>query len=452
MPDPLQTVQAGGLPTYGPGSSPAATPPTSTPPTASTPQAPTQAQTPPPSGLFGAQPSPAAPFQFQTYLQTAIDRLNSVNPLLQQKNLLVKHLYDSPLSPDEIKTLPQSLQQSIATGDRSEVEMQLHLMNDQIAGRTQTLNTSIDFLTRGYESSVTAAQTQYQNSVAEVEKFATLYGPKAASVMTQLYGPQKIAQMKNMGIDVNALTSQTVPTQNIEIRNGAGSVPGGTDAIVQSYVDGLKAGTVTSIAQVPAAYKNLVSVAASQQGVQTPLSDRRQVMAANGIIANYLNLPEYTLTANALPYLLKIDAASTIPGSVSDQELLDSFTKLSTAGGVITDAQVSVITGGRSLADTANVMAKKLAEGGVLSDDQRQQIIKLGHASYENLKKGYQPIYDKAVEKLQASGIPEQFWTLPDLNTLSSLAETAVAGGDSSSGETNANTTFDNLFKQYGGN
>lgn len=225
----------------------------------------------------------------------------------------------------------------------------------------------------------------------------------------------------------------------------------------QSYVEGIRNGTITSIAQVPPAYKSVVADLMAQQGVTSPLADRRFVMASNGIIANYIALPEYQLTANALPYLLKIDAAMTVPGSASDQELLDSFTKLSTAGGVITDAQVKVITDGRSAADWVDVAAKKLASGGVLSDAQRQQVYELGQKSYANLKIGYQPIYDQATKQLVASQIPSEFWTLPDLNTLSALSEAAVnAGGVTSTFSNTAtnpptgSTSYDSYLKAIG--
>ena len=127
-----------------------------------------------------------------------------------------------------------------------------------------------------------------------------------------------------------------------------------TSDVVQSYVDGIKNGTVTSIAQVPAAYKSLVSVAMSNQGVESPLGDQRWVKTANGIVANYIALPGYSLTANGLPYLQRIAAAEANPGSVSDQDLLDSLTKLNTAGNAITDAQVGLITGGKSFSDVAS--------------------------------------------------------------------------------------------------
>jgi hypothetical protein len=101
---------------------------------------------------------------------------------------------------------------------------------------------------------------------------------------------------------------------------------------------------------------------------------------------------------------------------------------MSTAGGVITDAQVSVITGGQTLADALSVYSNKIAsQGGVLSDAQRQQIYQLAQLTFKNLQAGYQPIYDKATSALTNAGIPSQYWTLPDLNSLAALSEAAVA-------------------------
>ena len=213
---------------------------------------------------------------------------------------------------------------------------------------------------------------------------------------------------------------------------------------VISYATGIQNGTITSLASIPGAnMKSLVANYMAQNGIQSPLGDRRYIQASNSLIANYIAQPEYVLTQNALPYLLKIDAAMTVPGSVSDQELLDSFTKMSTAGGVITDAQVAVITGGRSLADVTDVYAKQLASGGVLSDAQRQQIYQLSQITFKNLQAGYQPIYDKATASLTNAGIPSQYWTLPDLNSLAALSEAAVANdgtGSPVSGSTSTST------------
>jgi hypothetical protein len=131
----------------------------------------------------------------------------------------------------------------------------------------------------------------------------------------------------------------------------------------------------------------------------------------------------YKLTADGKPYLERIDAALKNPGSVSDQDLLDSLTKLNTGGNAVTDAQVRLITDGKSYADVANTFANKFKNGGVLSPDQRQQIQAIASQIYDNYKMGYQPIYEKAAAQLQAAGIPKQFWTIPDLNAINGPTE-----------------------------
>jgi hypothetical protein len=142
-----------------------------------------------------------------------------------------------------------------------------------------------------------------------------------------------------------------------------------------------------------------------------------------------VNLPQYQLTANGLPYLQRIDAAMKIPGSVSDQDLLDSLTKLNTSGNAITDAQVGIITSGRSWSDWMGVLENRLRNGGVLSDNQRHQVQQIAGKIYENYRRGYQPVYDQVTKQLRESGIPEQFWSLPDLNNLGQQAIQNIGGG-----------------------
>ncbi len=192
--------------------------------------------------------------------------------------------------------------------------------------------------------------------------------------------------------------------------------------IVQSYVDGIKSGTVTSISSVPLPYRNMVSLAMDQQKVSSPLGDRRYTLAANAIVANYIDLPGYSLTANGQPYLERIAAATKTPGSVSDQDLLDSLTKLNTSGNAISDAQVSLITNGKSFSDAVSVWKNKLGSGGVLSNDQRNQIQTIATNIYKNYAKSYQPIYDQVTKQLSDAGIPQQFWTIPDLNALAAAS------------------------------
>jgi hypothetical protein len=233
----------------------------------------------------------------------------------------------------------------------------------------------------------------------------------------------------------------TLASQKVGISEGV--FPGGAatpEAAVQSFVTGIQNGTITSIASVPAAYKTQVAEAMAAQGVESPLADSRYTMAVNRIVANYIALPGYQLTANGLPYLERIAAALKTPGSVSDQDLLDSLTKLNTAGNAISDAQVQLITGGKSLSDWASVLTNELGTGGVISDDQRQQISQLSQQIYKNYAQGYQPIYDQATKQLTQAGIPQDYWTIPDLNSLYS-AQVASFNSDSSTSFPNGPTT-----------
>lgn len=215
--------------------------------------------------------------------------------------------------------------------------------------------------------------------------------------------------------------------------------------IVKGYIDGLASGTITSIAQVPSAWKSQVVTGMDKQGTQSPLGDRRFTLAANAIASNFLALPGYALVANGQPYLQRIAAAEKTPGSVSDQDLLDSLTKLNTSGNAITDAQVSVITGGKSFGDSVAIWQQKLGTGGVLSADQRKQIQTIANSIYANYAKAYQPIYDQVTKQLTDADIPKQFWTMPDLNALakaSGLSIPGVTDVGSSSSETPDVSTF----------
>jgi len=145
-----------------------------------------------------------------------------------------------------------------------------------------------------------------------------------------------------------------------------------------------------------------------------------------------LALPGYSLTANGQAYLSRIESASAVPGSVSDQDLLDAVTKLNNAGGQVTEAQVNVVLKGASLADKANVWKNYISKnGGVLSDDQREQLVDVSNAIYAGYKKMYQPIYNTATSKLKQQGVPEAFWNIPDLNKLSAAVSDSAAGTQS---------------------
>jgi hypothetical protein len=202
----------------------------------------------------------------------------------------------------------------------------------------------------------------------------------------------------------------------------------GSNSTVQSYADQVLNGNV-NLSSVPNTgtdrglrdavtnYLNTVD-----PNSVSPLAARRLTMSSNAIVSNYIKTSAYQMVNNALPYLSRIDAAAKDPGSVSDQELLDSLTKIDTGGGVISDAQVKIITDGQSFSDMLGVLGNKLQNGGVLSDSQRSQMVQLAHLVYQGYQKIYQPIYEQATQQLQAANIPKPFWTIPDLNNMSAQA------------------------------
>ena len=209
----------------------------------------------------------------------------------------------------------------------------------------------------------------------------------------------------------------------------------GSDPVVQSWLSAVTSGNAT-MQQVPAAYRN--SVALALDGAPgaaekySPLSASRMTMASSRITAPFTKMAQYELTANGLPYLQRIDAALKHPGSVSDQDLLDSLTKLNTGGNAVTEAQVRLITDGKSWSDSVGTAMNKVKNGGVLSDNQRKQIKDIANDIYDNYKKGYQPVYEQATKQLTEAGIPEAFWTITDLNKINEVQSEAFAAPSAS--------------------
>lgn len=268
---------------------------------------------------------------------------------------------------------------------------------------------------------------------SEAERKATdLYGPGYKT------DPRYLEQIKREALGVRSPEAQSQAVQQAGALAGARAAGAqGTintdDPINQSWMKAVLSGNAT-MQQVPAARRDSVSMGLSDapKAAYSPLASSRLTMAASRITKPFTSLPQYQLTANGKPYLQRIDAALKVPGSVSDQDLLDSLTKLNTAGNAITDAQVKLVTDGKSYSDWAGTIAKKFKNGGVLSENQRTQIHDIANNIYDNYKKGYQPVYEQATKQLQAAGIPEAFWTIPDLNKLNGQqqAGSAPSGGN----------------------
>ncbi len=168
------------------------------------------------------------PGSFQALIGNVENKLKTNNELVTQRGYLIKHLYDSPLTKDELKALPDDIQKIIKTGDQDTIQLQIRLLNDQIAGRANTLSQSIGYLSEGYKTSVQAAEKQKTDAVNTVLDFVDKYGSKASTVLSSLYGPQYLDKLKEMGIDINNLSNISTLAQDKANSKSGGGDTGGT--------------------------------------------------------------------------------------------------------------------------------------------------------------------------------------------------------------------------------
>lgn len=248
------------------------------------------------------------------------------------------------------------------------------------------------------------------------------YGIDAAGNLTMTNtsdAKSQMAQQQDMSQRTAALEAQMRMFQG-----GNGNV----NDLVQATVDAIHNGQA-DFRSIPSLIKPLVLKALSSdsnKNVYSPQAGQRFTSEASRITSPYEKLPQYQRMASSFQPIARIDEAMKNPGSVSDQELLDAITKLSTQGQV-TEAQTNIITKGKSLSDWANVMKNQLTSGGVLSDQQRKDIQTISHNISGAYQKQYQPLYNEVTGKLQGANIPKPFWTIPDLASIGAQGQTATA-------------------------
>lgn len=280
-----------------------------------------------------------------------------------------------------------------------------------------------------YEHTLKRSDLDYQNampmSAATGQQIAAQARAQQQTAAAANALPETAYQRGSLAIEGGKLAEDR-RYHNLMMGNGMS----GDDPAVRAGVAAVTAGNVPGVQSLPKQLQIPVLEALNNApaAVYAPIAARRFGMASQSIIGPLMKLPQYELTANGLPLIQRMQAAAKTPGSVADQELLDSFTKLSTSGNAITDAQTRIITDGKALGDWASVQLNKLQNGGVLSDQQRKDIREIANRTYAKYKEGYQPLYDEATSKLTAAGIPKPFWTIPDLNKLNA----AQTGGPTS--------------------
>lgn len=369
---------------------------------------------------------------------------NSSNPVSPTAQGAYSQYLASKIAADKSLSDIQQAQDTQSENAREEQDTILHTPGGTTAGAEQ----GASIASRNANNTAAALALQENAAARSAGVADTAYtdaqnSSKPIAVGDQLYQLQPDGTYKSVAGTQKLDTSTVEVNGNKELINnqtgaviknlGSATAPSNSNAtyipganpVADSYIAGILNGNITSIASVPAQYRDQVALGLNDQpaAAYSPLAASRNTLSATRIAAHFIDLPQYQLTANGVPYLQRIDAALQNPGSVSDQDLLDSLTKLDTGGNAISDAQVKVITDGKSLSDWADTLTNKLGNGGVLSDSQRQQISKLAKATFSNYQKGYQPVYDQVTAQFKAAGIPKAFWTIPDLNNLNEQAQ-----------------------------
>ncbi len=124
-------------------------------------------------------------------------QVTNSNKLVDQKNLMLKAMYGGGLTDAEKAQLDPGLASAISSGDRNLIDFNLRLLNDQIAGRTNTLDTSINYLSNQYNTQVQDAETRKQDAINNFVKFAQQFPNPgdAAKALAAWYSPDQLAQL-----------------------------------------------------------------------------------------------------------------------------------------------------------------------------------------------------------------------------------------------------------------
>lgn len=176
------------------------------------------------------------PTSFSNLIGNVENKLKTNNDLVTNRGYLMKQLYDSPLTPEEKAKLPEDLQRVVDSGDKDTIELQLRLINDQIAGRANTLSQSIKYLADSYQTHIDDVQKQRDEAIGNVIDFVGQYGSKAPAVLKSLYGEEYLAKLKDMGIDINTMATISTLAQDREKRLSSDTT-GGEDTFTKSQLN-----------------------------------------------------------------------------------------------------------------------------------------------------------------------------------------------------------------------
>lgn len=206
--------------------------------------------------------------EFANVIDSMRSKLAYNNDLINARQLLVTNLYDHPLTEQEIAKLPPNLQDAARSGDNRKIEMNIRLLNDEIQGRTNTMDQSINYLTTAYKNDLSRAEREKEMAMANIMDFVGAYGDQAGEAIKSMYGEDYLRQLEEYGIDIGGLGSmpKTLSQLQEERLANPGTV-GGTRSYVDSNGDIIEIGDK----QLSAAQANLLSEGNQLSFVLDPL-------------------------------------------------------------------------------------------------------------------------------------------------------------------------------------
>ena len=129
---------------------------------------------------------------FMNLLNGVEQKLKYNNTLMSQRQLLIKHLFDSPLTPEELAKLPADVQKVVNSGDKNQIELQLRVMNDDLQGRSGTLDQSIKYITDAYKTE----QDSLDKKRADAQKIIEDALTRSGSMAFKGYPPEVKRQLE----------------------------------------------------------------------------------------------------------------------------------------------------------------------------------------------------------------------------------------------------------------
>lgn len=154
---------------------------------------------------------------FYNALSQFMTKANANNELVEQKNVMLKHLFDSGgISPEEKSKLPASVQMDLEKGNDDLIKLNVELINEKLSGRVnQTLN-SVQYLLKGYQEDQRLAEERRQQSQAQIQNAITQFGSRAFSNLSP-EGKRQLEQAAGLGTGYLDKIPKTISERNLEL-------------------------------------------------------------------------------------------------------------------------------------------------------------------------------------------------------------------------------------------